>query len=44
MSAFYEMSEMTSSEFRDIAKTIEIALTSLDTAFARNGSRTVRPA
>jgi creatinine amidohydrolase len=26
MSAFYEMSEMTSSEFRDIAKTIEIAL------------------
>ena len=26
MSAFYEMSEMTSSEFRDVAKTIEIAL------------------
>jgi creatinine amidohydrolase/Fe(II)-dependent formamide hydrolase-like protein len=26
MSAFYEMSEMTSSEFRDAASTIEIAL------------------
>jgi hypothetical protein len=26
MSAFYEMSEMTSSEFRDAARTIEIAL------------------
>jgi creatinine amidohydrolase len=26
MSAFYEMSEMTSSEFRDVAKTVEIAL------------------
>jgi len=26
MSAFYELSKMTSSEFRDVAKTIEIAL------------------
>lgn len=39
MSAFYEMSEMTSSEFRDAARTIEIALVPVG-ATATRGSAT----